>query len=142
VLGQDLTFAENEWQKRYYARQASLIIYESLNDLFDLLGKDFKTIINTKLNNSELESKFLLIRKELNQFKDNNFNRLKEIRNVATAHRDNDILKQINLIAEISWSEVIGIVTVFDKILNKLGPLLQELINYDLRKLDELRNKE
>ena len=142
MLGQDLTFAENEWQKRYYARQASLIIYESLNDLFDLLGKDFKTIINTKLNNSELESKFLLIRKELNQFKDNNFNRLKEIRNVATAHRDNDILKQINLIAEISWSEVIGIVTVFDKILNKLGPLLQELINYDLRKLDELRNKE
>lgn len=42
IVGHDLFFATNEWHKRFYARQACLIMYESVNDLFDLLGKDLK----------------------------------------------------------------------------------------------------
>ena len=139
IVGQDLMFAENEWQKRYYARQACLIIYESINDFFDLLGKDFRKLITANICNEIIENELKSIKKELNSFKANNFEKLKEIRNVVIAHRDNDSLKQINSIQNISWSETIGLVTNYDKILNQLGQVFQKLINIGLENFDELK---
>lgn len=139
IVGQDLMFAENEWQKRYYARQACLIIYESVNDFFDLLGKDFRKLITANICNEIIERELKSIRKELNSFKANNFEKLKEIRNVVIAHRDNDSLKQIISIQNISWSETIGLVTNYDKILNQLGQVFQKLINIGLANFDELK---
>jgi hypothetical protein len=141
VVGQDLMLAENEWQKRYYARQACLIIYESLNDFFDLLGKDFKMIVSAKICDSKVEEELLTIRKELNSFKSEHFNKLQEIRNIAIAHRDNDSMIQINTIVSICWSDTLMLVTGYDKILNKLGQLFQRLINIGLDNFDELKDE-
>lgn len=138
VVGKDLYFAENEWQKRYYARQACLIIYESLNDISDLLGRDFKTLISKKFIDNTFEGELKIIRVELNLFKSAYFVRLKEIRNISIAHRDNDIMKQIDLIKNISWSEIFGVISKFDNILNSLGQSIQKLINNGINELDEI----
>jgi hypothetical protein len=140
IIGQDLTFAENEWQKRYYARQACLIIYESLNDFFDLMGKDFKTLIDKKVNDKSIADNLNSIRKDLNKYKDANFQTLKQIRNVSIAHKDNDIIKQIEIIQNINWSDTLTLITQFDKILNDLGKLFQNLINIGLVDFKELTN--
>ena len=40
-----------EWDKRHFARQAGLLIYEASNDVFKLLGKEFREMIsNTREN--------------------------------------------------------------------------------------------
>ncbi len=141
VVGQDLILADNEWQKRYYARQACLIIYESINDFFDLLGKDFKELISTKILDKTIEEELINVRRELNSFKANYFDMLKVIRNTAIAHRDNDSLKQVDTITNICWSDSIEIVTSYDKILNHLGQIFQRLMNIGLEKFDELKTK-
>ena len=141
VIGQDLMLAENEWQKRYYARQACLIIYESTNDFFDLLGKDFKEIVFSKICDCKVEEELNTIRKQLNSFKTEHFDNLQLIRNTAIAHRDNDIMKQINTIQSICWSDTLGLISSYDKILNQLGGLFQQLINIGLTKFEELQKK-
>jgi len=124
----DLAFADDEWGKRIYARMISVLIYESLNDLLEILGKEFRGII-TKLSNSvELTSELKSLSKRLNEFKSKNIERLKEIRNVATAHRDQNILAQLNLIATIGWSELFEIGFSYNSILNDLGLLMQKVI--------------
>lgn len=141
VVGQDLMLAENEWQKRYYARQACLIIYESINDFFDLLGKDFRKIVSSKISDNKVEEELIVIRKELNSYKSEHYIDLQKIRNTAIAHRDNDIMNQINVIQEICWSDTIGLISSYDKILNHLGQLFQRLINIGLAKFEELQKK-
>jgi hypothetical protein len=129
VIGRDLFFTDNEWQKRYYARQASLIMYEGLGDLFILLGKDFKKLISTKFITSDFERQLKQIRTDLNIFKEQHNDRLKHIRNVAIAHRDNNILKQIETIQKIEWIETINTLKQFDNILNALGQVFQQIID-------------
>src|SRR5688572_25064433 len=46
VCGKELTFSTREWTKKYFARQTCLLIYESLNDLQELLGKQFRIEID------------------------------------------------------------------------------------------------
>ncbi len=139
IVGRDLTFAETQWEKRYYARQASLLIYEAINDLFDLLGKDFKSILINKLDTNEIDAILLEVRKDLNLYKSKYFDSLKEIRNNSIAHRENDIFKQMEIILNMSWCDSVEMVTSFDKILNKLGVVMQKVINQGLRDLDELQ---
>lgn len=140
IIGKDLTFAESEYQKRLYCRIASLIIYEAINDIFELLGRDFNKLFTVKILNKEIEQQLKIIKQNLNQYKSTNFEKLKAIRNVAIAHRDIDLLKQIEQIENINWSEIIGLLTEFDKILNALGGTIQQIINIGLEKLDELKN--
>ncbi|RKD88155.1 AbiU2 domain-containing protein [Mangrovibacterium diazotrophicum] len=140
VIGQDLMLAENEWQKRLHARHACLIIYESINDFFDLLGKEFKTLVAIKICNEEIEEELNKVRSELNSYKRKYFNKLKEIRNTSIAHRDNDSLKQINTIINLSWSDTIELVTNFDIILTDLGKIIQVIIYAGLDDFNELKN--
>lgn len=133
--------AKNEWQKRYYSRQASLIIYESINDFFDLLGKDFKKLISLKICDKKIEEELMIARKDLNSYKSKYFDKLKVIRNTAIAHRDNDSIKQIRTIIDICWSDTIEMVTSYDRILNQLGQTFQGLINIGLSKFEELKKK-
>lgn len=139
IIVRDLIFAQTEWQKRHYARQACLIIYESVDSLFELLGKDFKELTKNRLNISELEEILKDIRKDLNLFKTTNSKKLHEIRNVAIAHRDNEVLRQVEIIQQINWHETIQMILKFDNILNKLGSFSQSLINKGLSDLTELK---
>ncbi len=139
IITRDLTFSQNEWQKRHYARQACLIIYESIDDLFKLLGKEFIDLTKNRLDITELQTDLKEIRQELNTFKSGYSEKLNEIRNVSIAHRDNEVLKQIELIQQINWSDAIGMIMQYDVILNKLGAFLTKLINKGLADLSELK---
>lgn len=139
VITRDLTFSRNDWQKRLYARQASLIIYEAVTDLFNLLGKDFKDLTKNRLDITEFEPALKDVRKNLNEFKTTYSEKLYTIRNVATAHRDNEVLKQLEIIHKINWSETLGIISKFDGIINNLAKVVMAIINKGLRELSELK---
>lgn len=139
IIARDLTLAQTEWQKRHYARHACLIIYESIDSLFQLLGKDFRDLTQKRLNILELEEMLTEIREDLKLFKTNYSKKLYEIRNVAVAHRNNEVLKQVRIIKQINWNDTIQMISQFDNILNKLGAFCQSLINKGLRDLTELK---
>jgi hypothetical protein len=78
-----------------------------------------------------------LIRSDLNSFKQLHFNALKEIRNVAAAHRDQDALKLVQTIYDISWMDSFSIFSSFDGIIIRLGGIL-EVLTSRVRELEGL----
>jgi hypothetical protein len=137
VIVKSMIFAKGEWQKRLFARQAALLVYETMNDLFDLFGKDFRKIVSALPGKEKFENELKNITKELNSYKTLYFNQLKTIRNVSIAHRDKDTLEQLKIIQSINWVDSINMISGFDKILNITGFLLQELTSI-AHQLDEL----
>ena len=136
VIVKEMTLATDEWTKRYFARQTCHLIYELINDLFEILGKDFKVQIEKLTENENLKASLVDIRTKLNSFKADNFDKLKEIRNVSSAHRDKDFIVQLKLIDSISWIDTISTATKFDNIMNDLGAVIQKVINRSSGELD------
>ena len=136
VIVKEMTFATDEWTKRYFARQTCHLIYELTNDLFEILGKDFKEQIEMLTNNENLKTSLVDIRAKLNQFKSANFDTLKEVRNVSSAHRDKDFITQLRSIESINWADTISIATKFDNIMNDLGGVIQKVIDRSSSELD------
>ena len=135
-----LYFSENQWQKRYYARYSYTLIYECIDDILELLGKGFKNILDTpyykSLNNSTLKD----LRRRINLFKNEHLETAKKIRNNTFAHKDHDVLSQVNLILNIKWSETIQITNQFENILNDIGGYLTTLIKVGNVHLETIYN--
>lgn len=129
-------FAENEWHKRFYARQACVIIYESCNDILELLGKEFKKDSSHLKNINDIETSLIKIRKDLNVFKKSHSNYLQNVRNHTMAHKDKDVLKQLNIIKDINWSNTIEIIVSFEENINSLGAVLKDLIQKGIKQLE------
>ncbi len=137
IIIRSMIYAQREWEKRVFARQAAVLVYESLNDLFDLLGKGLKEAVKKLADCQAFEDQLKLIRSDLNSFKQSHFNALKEIRNVAAAHRDQDALKLVQTIYDISWMDSFSIFSSFDRIIIRLGGIL-EVLTSRVRELESL----
>lgn len=130
-------FVDTEWRKRFYARQICTIMYESSKDIFELLGKDFKSLVSKRIDITSFEYELKNIRSRLNQFQNENSEYLCAVRNNTSAHKDKDVLKQLEVISDINWASTIQTTMIFEKIINDLGVFLQKLINSGL---DSLKN--
>lgn len=123
-----LYFAETEWQKRFYARFLYTLVYESIHDILDFFGKDFKNLLKTKyyskLDNITLKD----LRKRINNFKVEYIGLAHKIRNNTFAHKDHEVLSQIDIITNINWFKTIETAITFESILNDIGNYLQKLI--------------
>jgi hypothetical protein len=138
IIGISLIDSKREWNKRYFARQAALLIYESSQDLFKLFGKEFRSTISMLSDYESLNVEMISITKLLNEYNKKHQKRLHEIRNVATAHRDKDSIKQLNVIQSISWIEAFNYIADFDNILNTSGAFLQKIMNKSATDFNEL----
>ncbi|WP_294607174.1 hypothetical protein [uncultured Bacteroides sp.] len=128
-------FAETEWHKRFYARQICTIMYESSKDIFELLGKNFKDLISKRIDITSFELELKSIRSRLNLFQSTNSTYLHTVRNNTAAHKDQDVLNQLNIITNINWSDIMKTTMEFESIINDLGIFLQKLINSGLDNL-------
>jgi hypothetical protein len=141
IIIRDLTFATSEWQKRHYSRHACLLVFESLEDLFILFGKDFIELTKNRLDITILQEDLKCIRADLNEFKTIYFEYLKNIRHYTAAHRDKDILKQVYIIKQINWSQCLQMALSFSQILDKLGKFLEVLVKKGIKELSELNKQ-
>ena len=128
-------FAETEWHKRFYARQACTIMYESSNDIFDLLGKNFKELISKRIDITSHNDELKNIRARLNSFREANSDYLCTVRNNTAAHKDQDVLNQLSVISDINWVNIIELVEEFETIINDMGAFLKRLIDMGLANL-------
>lgn len=132
ILAKHQAFSENEWEKRYFARQISLLVYESLDDILIFLGKEFKSIANEFSMQPNFQKKLNALRQQLNVFKDKHSEKLKLHRNLATAHRDKDTSEQLKTIYSISWIDSINISSEYNNVLNDLGRFLEGIMRNGL----------
>jgi hypothetical protein len=95
IVGENLFLCTNDWGKRYFARQSALIIYEALNDIFELCGKNFRNILGRFSTTDKLKAELKNLTTELNGYKQKYFEDLKYIRNNCSAHREKDSIEQI-----------------------------------------------
>lgn len=123
-----LYYSEEEWRKRFYARQICIIMYESSKKIFELLGRDFCILISNRINNYPFQDELNSIRERLNIFKKNHNDYLGIVRNNTAAHKDKNVLYQLEIISDISWSETINTTIEFEKIINDLGSYLSKII--------------
>lgn len=125
---------ENELQKRITVGEASLLIYESSKIIIDSTGKSFLDYL-TRILGSDKLCDFKSLRKELTIYRENNSNNLKNIRVKNVAHRDPDLLNQIDVIEDFNWSDCIQLLLDYEQILNKLGAFLNSIIPLGLEQL-------
>lgn len=128
---------QNEWIRRFNLRQSCMIIYESINDLFELIGKKLRDIIDEYFQETVLQIEYNQIRSQLKSFKQQHLERIKEIRNTSTAHKDHEVKNQLSSILNLNLSTNFNMINAFDDILNHLAATTQKLINNDLMRLEK-----
>ncbi|MBC7569980.1 MAG: hypothetical protein H7319_09640 [Spirosoma sp.] len=139
VICKDLMFEEGVWQRKLYARQAYLLIYESMNGFLSLIGTSLKNAIDTFDDKEMYLENVRIIAARLNAFKKEYEQTIVTVRHTSIAHRDKDTLVQLKSIESISWLKATEIVTKFDGIVRDLGQVCQLLMN---RATDELYQDE
>lgn len=127
IITRDLVLAEDDWTQRHYIRQAYLLIYEFYNTYYNE-QKDYYVLINEKLNIIELDFQKNDVVKLLREFKKQYEKTFRVIRNTTIAHRDKDVMLQIEMIENLNYSDAIEIILKFDTIINKLGGFMQRVI--------------
>lgn len=133
-----LYFSENEWQKRHYARYACTLMYEGIDDIFELIGKDFKTLLSTNSYKVVNRSLLISLRTKLNKFKNDYCPLFRNIRNNTFAHMDHDVASQVKTICEINWSDTIKALQLFEGIINDMGVFMKQLINLGRKQLESV----
>lgn len=91
-----ILFQMDKWNKKYLSRQLAVLMYESTDDILELLGNDYRKMINKLRISQELIQMLNEITKEFNEFKNKEI--LQNIRNYCGAQRDKDGYMQLAMI--------------------------------------------
>lgn len=138
ILQRDLYFSVNSWAQRYYIRQAYLLIYEFFKSYYSE-QKDFYEVINTKLDVSLLEKEKNSVICELREYRKKYEKIFYNVRNAVIAHRDVNVLTQIEVIENLNFSEAIEIILKFNEILNMLGTFFERVIGLGMKDIDLMK---
>jgi hypothetical protein len=138
IISRDLSFSTKEWQKKLYARQAYLTIYESMDDILELCGNKLRIAIKDFHDFDDLILQINNATSSLKLFNRKHESALKEIRNLVIAHRDHNTLKQLDYITTINWTASITLISEYDSIISEIASLCQVLMT---RSVDEVHRE-
>lgn len=136
IITRDLALAEDDWSQRHYIRQAYLLIYEFYKTYY-AEQKDYYILINEKLDITELNAEKQKVVVSLREYKKKYERIFYDIRNTTIAHRDQDVIHQVEMIENLNYSEAISIIANFDVILNQLGKFMQNVISIGMSNLSK-----
>ena len=140
TTAKNLINAKTLWQKLYYIRIFYTIAYEALDDIPQITGKDFRTLLSTLSNGEKYLQELKNLSKPLQEFKIKNNDFLKKVRNITFAHRDHNSELQISLIKLLNWGDAIDLMLSFDPIIRGYGQFMQSILS-DLTNKSDSRNE-
>jgi hypothetical protein len=129
VLGHDLVVTEDGWRRKLYARLLSLTIVEFLEDVGELLGKDFRTKVLAIGDRSASIARLNSILKQLSQLRGKHEKDLRSIRNVVIGHKDKDAKRQIEVISSLDIAGLQSLAVDMTKWVTSYSLFLTDLIN-------------
>ena len=98
ILAEDLLLTEPGWRRKLYARLVAITIVEFMEDIAELLGKDFRDKLDTIAGDSVEIEELSGIGKKLSRLRKEHEKELRSIRNIAIGHRDKNARVQLELI--------------------------------------------
>jgi len=104
-LLQDMRARPNSWHTNLHARTLVLTMFECVDDFKALLGKEFRSLLQSLDKDGTILTEANNLHSELRRFLDQ-YDRFKEVRDTVTAHREHDAAAQIHLIENLDISEV------------------------------------
>jgi hypothetical protein len=132
-VGYNLVFENKPWQKVYYARQVILIMYEAFKDLPEILGKYYKQLFNGIDEAKPYLETLNGYKKEFESLNEMNKDFLQHTRMNVSAHRDQDIDKQLQVIRDIDPYRVIRIMFDFEKILRNIAEHIESYLVHSIK---------
>lgn len=130
TMQKGLYSATTEWDKRFFARQSYLIMYDApqkiINQIEKLLQRAGYRPFFTILEEAKTR---------LKEFVKKYGTYIGDVRNNTAGHKDEKVIKQLNVIENIEWSNTIEITNEFEEQINDLGALLKLLIDAGLENI-------
>jgi hypothetical protein len=140
TTAKNLANAKTKLQKLYYIRIFYTIAYEALEDIPQITGKEFRTILQGLPNGNIYILELNTLSKGLFDFKNNNNDLFKNVRNLTFAHRDHDSELQVSSILGLNWGDAIDLMLSFDPILRSYGQFMESILS-DVTNRADLRNE-
>lgn len=128
VLVSQLHLERDVWARKQIGRHLVLALYETAEDMTQLLGRRIKNSLNSLNLLSIFEEDLRTVRRPLNEFWTENQEKFKEIRIVSAAHRDLDGLTLINTIEAINLMDIAELSLKFGRILNNIAEFMQAVL--------------
>lgn len=122
-----LYFETDEWHRRNIIKQAYVMMYESSEDLLQQTGKHFLDVMSLSCSEEQIVQ-FKAIRKKWSLFRKNYEDEFQDVRNKVGAHREHDVMMQINTIESLNWSQTIELLLEYEKLTIEIAPYFSALI--------------
>src|SRR5207245_3686233 len=97
VLAYNRAAEVDERKQNLYARQLCLLIHEALEDIPTVFGSPFRDAAVSLPNGQTHVSAISSVLKTLGDIRRTNERPIAEVRNFVAAHRDHDVLKQLEI---------------------------------------------
>lgn len=130
-----LSSDNDDWAKHDAIKSAYTSIYETSKKLVDGTGK-LMAFIKSKFPSYDI-SLFKEVRKELTKFREDNTDMLTSVRNKIDAHRDEDVCMQIETAENLHLADVVKLIMVYERIINKLGTTVSPMKQLGILRLQE-----
>lgn len=113
----------------FIMKTACVLIYESLEDIEQILGQKFNILLDTFKISKSVRKNYYLRKKDLSNLKKVYQNDLKKVRTYIGAHRDHDFLLQLEVFKGLEKSSILKILNEFEAKLYSLAEPLQIILN-------------
>ena len=121
--------ADTQWRKKLYARLLAMTLVECVEDITQLLGKEFRLSLDKAIAKNDYKQKLNPIVKALIEFKKKHECDLRDIRNIAAAHRDQDAARQLSAINKINPKTLQNLSLEFVELLLPFNKMMTEVMN-------------
>lgn len=128
VLVFQLVTEREQWTRKLVARHVALALYETSEDLTQLLGKPIRDALRKLGLLSELDQELRQARQPLDDYWETSAPILKPIRVSSIAHREHNSVDLFETIDAINVDQILQLGLKFGGIQNKLGQKLQTLL--------------
>lgn len=109
-----------KFQQTYYARQASLVCFELLDDISQHFNKNFNELMLNKIKDSSINEEYKRLSKAFNKMRNDDGAKFKTIRDYTIAHRDHNISKQIEIMNDMDNEWIIKFSLEYLKVIEEL----------------------
>lgn len=138
LVDRDFSFMKTEMvstldpqRLRFIARQQALLLWEAVDDLTTLLGREFRQSLSSLTIGDVAIGEFNAIAKRLHAFKSNNHKFLySEVRNVVAGHRAQDSLEFLNRVEAIDPLVVFELVVQFYDFVHAMSEFLLRVTSH------------
>jgi hypothetical protein len=120
--------AETKWRKNLNARLLAMTIWECVDDLTRILGREFRDAITGLTFSHDLRTKLDKTLKEINGFRGRHESLLKDIRNLTAAHREVVLDKLLAALEKVQPDSLIDLAQSLRRLLSAFYKTMTEIL--------------